>query len=242
MDRTTKIDFNCDLGEGLNNEHLLMPYISSCNIACGGHAGSPQIIDKVISLALSHNVKIGVHPSYPDKENFGRVVLEMTDLELQGSLKNQLQLFKERAAMQDATIHHVKPHGALYNLIAVDEEKATLVSKVVQQVFEDVKLYVPFNSKIEKVAKDFGIEIVYEAFADRNYNDDLTLVSRSEPNATITDKEKVVAHVKRMFHESKVKTVQDNEREMKADTFCLHGDNEKAIEILKNLHREFLSY
>jgi UPF0271 protein len=175
-------------------------------------------------------------------ENFGRVVLEMTDLELQGSLKDQLQLFEERAAMQDATIHHVKPHGALYNLIAVDEEKATLVSKVVQQVFEDVKLYVPFNSKIEKVAKGHGIEIVYEAFADRNYNDDLTLVSRSEPNATITDKGQVIIHVKRMFEESKVKTIQDNEREMKADTFCLHGDNEKAIEILKNLHREFLSY
>lgn len=241
MDSTTKIDFNCDLGEGLDNEHLLMPYLSSCNIACGAHAGSVEVIDKVIALALSHDVKIGVHPSFPDKENFGRVVLEMTDVELQESLKDQLQLFKERAAMQDAAIHHVKPHGALYNLIAVDEEKATIVTKVVQHVFDKVKLYVPFNSKIEKVARAHGIEIVYEAFADRNYNDDLTLVSRSDPNATITDKEKVLAHVKRMFEESKVKTIEHNEREIKAETFCLHGDNEKAIEILKTLHREFLS-
>jgi UPF0271 protein len=92
------------------------------------------------------------------------------------------------------------------------------------------------------VARDHGIEIIYEAFADRNYNDDLTLVSRSEPDATITDKRQVVTHVKRMFEESKVKTIQDNERDIKAKTFCLHGDNEKAIEILKNLHREFLSY
>ncbi|KAB1065945.1 5-oxoprolinase subunit PxpA [Salibacter halophilus] len=240
MNKNTKIDFNCDLGEGLDNEHLLMPYLSSCNIACGAHAGSVEVIDKVIELALSHGVKIGVHPSYPDKENFGRVVLEMTDVELHESLKDQLQLFKERAAMQDATIHHVKPHGALYNLIAVDEEKAVIVSKAVKAIFDDVKLYVPFNSKIEKVARDQGIEIIYEAFADRNYNDDLTLVSRSEPDATITDKEQVVTHVKRMFEESKVKTIQDNERDIKAETFCLHGDNEKAIEILKTLHQEFL--
>lgn len=236
-----RIDINCDVGEGLGNEHLLMPYISSCNIACGAHAGSVEIIDNVIALAVEHNVKIGAHPSFPDRENFGRVVMEMSDNELQQSLKEQLLLFKERAALQDATIHHVKPHGALYNLIAVNEEKAAIVVKAIQDVFDEVKLYVPYNSKIERVAQEHGIEIVYEAFADRNYNDNLTLVSRSLPYAVITEKEKVLAHVRKMTQDSMVRTVQCNEQPIKAKTFCVHGDNKYVIDILEKLHQEFMS-
>lgn len=235
------IDINCDLGEGLNNEHLLMPLISSCNISCGAHAGSVDVIDKVIALAIQHKVKIGAHPSFPDRGNFGREVMEMSDSELQQSLEAQLNLFKERAALQNATIHHVKPHGALYNLIAVNEEKAEVVVKAIQNAFEKVKLYVPCNSAIEKVAQEHEIDIVYEAFADRNYNDNLTLVSRVYPYATITDKEKVLVHVKRMSERSMVRTVQDNEREIKAQTFCVHGDNKRAIEILEYLNEEFMS-
>jgi len=237
-----KIDFNCDLGEGLGNEHLLMPYISSCNIACGAHAGSVEVIDKVIGLAKEQQVKVGVHPSFPDQKNFGRLVMKMTDVQLQESLEHQLQLFKERAALQDAIVHHVKPHGALYNLIAVNEEKAILFANVVQHVFEkEMKLYVPFNSKIEKVAQKHGIKIVYEAFADRNYNDDLSLVSRALPRAIITDIEEILAHVKRMFKQSKVKTIRNNLKEIRAETFCVHGDNKRVIEILEKLHQEFMS-
>lgn len=235
------IDINCDVGEGLNNEHVLMPYISSCNISCGAHAGSVKIIDKVIKLALENNVKIGAHPSFPDRENFGRKVLDISNEVLQQSLEKQLQLFKERANMQSAKIHHVKPHGALYNLIAVDKEKAKVVVKAIQHVFENVKMYVPYHSAIEKVAQENGIEIVYEAFADRNYNDDLTLVSRVLPYAVITDKKKVVNHVRRMAKESEVKTVQDHKKEIKAQTFCVHGDNKHAIEILEELNKEFMS-
>lgn len=235
------IDINCDLGEGLDNEHLLMPLISSCNISCGAHAGSVDVIDKVMALAIQHQVKIGAHPSFPDRENFGREVMEMSNDELQESLEAQLQLFKERAVIQNATIHHVKPHGALYNLIAVNEEKADVVVKAIQNTFEKVKLYVPCNSVIEAVAQANGLKIVYEAFADRNYNDNLTLVSRALPYAVITDKEKVLRHAKRMFEESKVRTVQDKEVEIKAQTFCVHGDNKKVIEILECLNEEFMS-
>lgn len=235
------IDINCDVGEGLNNEHLLMPYISSCNISCGAHAGSVEVIDSVIKLALENNVKIGAHPSFPDRENFGRKVLDISNEDLQKSLQEQLQLFKERAEIQHANIHHVKPHGALYNLIAVNEEKAQVVVKAIQYVFDEVKLYVPYGSKIEKIAKENRIEIVYEVFADRNYNDDLTLVSRVLPYAVITDKKRVVNHVKRMAEESKVKTVQDNRKEIKAQTFCVHGDNTYVIEILEELNKEFMS-
>ena len=234
-----KIDLNCDVGEGLDNEHLIMPYISSCNISCGAHAGSVETIDKVIALALKHKVHIGAHPSFPDRKNFGRKVVEISETELQQNLEAQLLLFKERTVALNAEVHHVKPHGALYNLIAVDEETAEVVVRAIQSVFDNVKLYVPFNSKIETVAQKHGIEIVYEAFADRNYNEDLTLVSRSMPDAIITNVEEVVLHVKRMAFESKVQTIQGTFKEIKAATFCVHGDNEKAIELLKELGENF---
>ena len=170
------IDINCDLGEGLHNEHIIMPLISSCNISCGAHAGSIEIIDKVIQLAVQHKVKIGAHPSFPDRQNFGRKVLNISNSELQKSLEDQLTIFKDRVLLQDVTIHHVKPHGALYNLIAVNREKASVVIAAIQHVFEAVKLYVPYQSSIEEVAIQNGLEIVYEAFADRRYNEDLSLV------------------------------------------------------------------
>ena len=155
------IDINCDLGEGLHNEHIIMPLISSCNISCGAHAGSIEIIDKVIDLAVKHKVKIGAHPSFPDRQNFGRKVLDISNSDLQKSLENQLTIFKDRALLQNATIHHVKPHGALYNLIAVNREKALVVITAIQHVFEAVKLYVPYQSRIEEVAIQSGLEIVY---------------------------------------------------------------------------------
>lgn len=234
------IDFNCDVGEGLDNEHLLMPLISSCNIACGGHAGSIEIIDTVIGLALKNDVKIGVHPSYPDIANFGRVIMDISDEDLQQSIEEQMRLFKERAALQNVNVHHVKPHGALYNLIAVNHEKATLVVSAIQNVFDEVKLYVPYNSVIEKVARENEIEIVYEAFADRNYNEDLTLVSRSLPNAILTNPETIVSHVTRMAKENKVLTVSGVEKEIKAQTFCIHGDNENVTAILKALNKKLI--
>ena len=206
------IDINCDVGEGLQNESEIMPFISSCNIACGAHAGSIETIDEVLKLAIDNNVKIGAHPSFPDKENFGRKMMSISNKDLLQCLVDQLTLFKERAAIQKAKVHHVKPHGALYNLIAIDEEKATVVVNAIVHVFKNVKLFVPYNSKIEKIAIENQIEIVYEAFADRNYNDNLSLVSRDLPYAIITDSEKVLKHVKRMSEESLVRTVQDNKK------------------------------
>lgn len=234
------IDFNCDVGEGLNNEHLLMPYISSCNISCGAHAGSVEIIDHVIRLAKEHHVKIGAHPSFEDRDNFGRVILDISDEELYDSLRKQLLLFKERAALQNAEIHHIKPHGALYNLIAVNREKAEVVVKAINSVFDTMTLYVPDNSVVAEVAKENGLRVLYEAFADRNYNNDLTLVSRKEAHATMTDPDEIIEHVSRMAKEQKVKTLSGKILSIKADTFCIHGDNENVIEILKELNKSFL--
>jgi UPF0271 protein len=210
------IDINCDLGEGLDNEHIIMPLISSCNISCGAHAGSIEIMDKVIQLAVKHKVKIGAHPSFPDRKNFGRKVLDISNSDLQKSLEDQLTIFKDRALLQNATIHHVKPHGALYNLIAVNREKASIVIAAIQHVFEAVKLYVPYQSRIEEVAVQSGIEIVYEAFADRMYNEDLSLVSRTFSNALIEDKLEVLKQVQKISDKQSVTTVNFHEKKIKA--------------------------
>ena len=234
------IDINCDLGEGFHNEHMIMPLISSCNISCGAHAGSIEIIDKVIQLAVQYNVKIGAHPSFPDRQNFGRKVLDISNSDLQKSLEDQLTIFKDRARLQNATIHHVKPHGALYNLIAVNRKKASVVIAAIQHIFEAVKLYVPYQSRIEEVAIQSGIEIVYEAFADRRYNEDLSLVSRTFSNALIKDKDEVLKQVQKISNKQLVTTLNFHEKKIKASTFCVHGDTKNAIEILEYLHQKLV--
>lgn len=226
-----KIDINCDVGEGVDNEHLLMPYISSCNIACGGHFGDKNTIDKTIELAVQNNVLIGAHPSFPNKENFGRKLMEMADDDFKESIQNQLNLFLNRLAVFKVKMHHIKPHGALYNAIAIDKDVAVLFIDIIKKYAIDAYLYVPYSSVIEKVALENNIKIKYEAFADRNYNDDLTLVSRACENAMILDKENVFQHVMSIIKEDKVKTISGKEVQIKATTFCLHGDAKNAIEI-----------
>lgn len=234
-----KIDINCDVGEGLHNEHLLMPYISSCNIACGGHFGDANTVDKTIKIAIKNKVKIGAHPSFPDTNNFGRKVMQISDEELKRSIQNQLDLLLERLSFFNEQLHHIKPHGALYNIIAVDEKLAILFIESTQKYLKDTFLYVPYNSVIEQIALKNNIKIKYEAFADRNYNDDLKLVSRTYKNALITDKEEVCNHIFYMINHQKVKTISGLSKEIKADTFCVHGDTENAVEIVKYMHQQF---
>ena len=233
------IDINCDVGEGIGNESLLMPYISSCNIACNEHAGSVEIIDEVISLAKKYQVKVGAHPSFPDRENFGRKVMNISDEELQKSLENQINLLIERTALQNVKLYHIKPHGALYNLAAKDKITAQVVVNAIKKTTKNVYLYVPYNSIIEKIALENSIKIKYEAFADRNYNDDLSLVSRSNGNALLTNPKEVIDHISRMI-DGKVKTIQGNLKDIKVDTFCVHGDSKNAVEILKTLRQTTL--
>jgi len=226
------VDINCDVGEGLNNEADLMPFISSCSIACGAHAGNIKTIASTIKLALEHNVKIGAHPSFPDKKNFGRDLMNISLDDLQLSLQKQIQLVLILTRNQRAKLNHVKPHGALYNLAAIDRNYAQIVVNAIKNVAKDTFLYVPCNSTIQKIALENGLKIKVEAFADRNYNSDLTLVSRKNGNAIITDKEKLVDHLLRMITEKKVITVDGVEVDLVAETFCFHGDNPKAIELL----------
>ncbi len=232
---TKNIDINCDVGEGLGNEKHIMPYINSCNIACAAHAGTHEIIDEVISLAKLHNVKIGAHPSFPDRENFGRKIMDISFTELQESIRSQIQLVKSKTEKHGESLHHVKPHGALYNIAAKDAKYAKIIVDELLALKESIYLYAPYNSVIAKLAIKSGIEVKYEAFIDRSYNDDLSLVSRSLPNAIIKVNELAFQQLKQMMTSEKVISIQGNTIQIKADTFCVHGDHENAIELLQYL-------
>lgn len=232
-----KIDINVDLGEGVGNEAQIMPYISSCNVACGGHAGDLQTMHNVVQLAKKYGVRIGAHPSFPDKENFGRTPMEMSSTLLFTSVKNQIQSLLKVLKEENARLHHIKPHGALYNLAAVDEKTAKIIIEAIKRIAIPVKLYVPFSSVIADLAIKNNISIVYEAFADRNYNEDLTLVSRKKTNAVIIDENDMFNHVYRIISRGKVKTINGKEIAIKANTFCIHGDNPKAVKLIKNLRQ-----
>lgn len=236
--KTKCIDINVDVGEGIGNESILMPLISSCNIACGGHAGDSETMRMVVKLATAYNVKIGAHPSFPDKANFGRKDMDISCAALYTSIKGQIDDLLIILKEEKAQLNHVKPHGALYNLAAVDDKKASVIIEVMKNFILPVKIFVPYNSVIEKMAIENNIPIKYEAFADRNYNDDGTLVSRSENNALINDSEQMFDHVFRMISSDKVKTISGAEIKMIADTFCIHGDNPRAVNLIQDLSKK----
>ncbi|BAO77642.1 5-oxoprolinase subunit PxpA [Winogradskyella sp. PG-2] len=238
MTDTLQIDINADVGEGIGNESKLMPYLSSCNIACGGHAGDELTIMEVVKLAKKHNVKVGAHPSFPDKANFGRLEIDISAEDLYSSLKQQVSSLQRVLHNETVQLHHIKPHGALYNLASKDERIAKVVIELIKSLSFPIKLYAPFNSVITKLAIAENIEVVYEGFADRNYNEDLSLVSRKNRNAVLNDNEVILNHVLRIIRYQKVKAISGVEVPLKIETLCVHGDAKSAVDILKYLNLE----
>ena len=229
-----KIHINCDLGEGGEYDRELMPLISACNIACGGHAGNLESMHHTVALAMEHGVEIGAHPSYPDKENFGRESFEMEPKELHRSLEAQILCLKQITEAEGGVLTHVKPHGALYNDAVKDEKIAIIILDVIMEFEDSLLLYAPENSVIARLAEG-KVEVVFEAFADRNYNPDGSLVSRSKPGALINNKEEVFKHVFSMFREQKISCQNGEKIDCRAQTFCLHSDTPNSVEILTYL-------
>jgi len=229
------IDINCDLGEGFDNEDLLMPLLSSCNIACGGHAGDEETMTRVALLAKKYNVKIGAHPSFLDKLNFGRQIINMSISELYQTLEEQIISLVEVLKPLGLKLHHVKPHGALYNLAVSDKKIAQLIVSVIKSIDKNLILYAPYQSMISKIAITDGLNVMYEGFADRNYNENLTLVSRENDETIIHDSNHIFKHVFNMISEGKVITKNGVEVELKVDTICVHGDHENVVKNLKYL-------
>lgn len=217
----------------LGFDEELMPYISSANIACGFHAGDPMWMRRTVSLAEQAGVAIGAHPSFPDLLGFGRREMKATPEEVKNYVIYQvgaLQAFTRTKRLQ-----HVKPHGALYNMGAVNEEIARAVAEGIREVDEELILVGLAGSPWIKVGQQIGLRVASEVFADRALNPDGTLVPRSQPGAVIKDLEKVVAASLKMVLEGKAVAVTGKEIQIRADTICLHGDTPGAVELARNL-------
>ena len=232
------IDINCDVGEGIGNEAGILPLVSSCNIACGGHAGNITSMTTTAKLAKKHDVHIGAHPSYPDRVNFGRISMEIDSHELSESIEQQIKAFKRILDKEHLIMHHIKPHGALYNDLIRDHDLSDLFLNAIGNYKDAVFLYAPFGSIIAQKAIERGFKVKFEAFADRTYNSDLGLVSRRLPNALLKEPQAVMDQLLTMILEGKVKTVDGGEAPLQADTFCLHGDTPNALQILMYLSEE----
>ena len=233
------ININCDLGEELNNEDIIMPLINSCNIACGGHSGDINSMQRCVELSIINNVEIGAHPSYPDKENFGRIHLNISALDLKESVLNQIESLISIAMDHNTDLTHIKAHGALYNEMINDSSLSNIYLDIIDVYKEKYSLYVPYRSEIEKIALNRGFKIKYEVFGDRNYNDDLTLVSRKEKEALITIPKQVINNISQNNYNNYVVSVNGNKHQIKADTYCIHSDTENAENILKSIKEHF---
>ncbi len=229
------IDINCDMGESFGRYTLgldaeMIPLISSANIACGFHAGDPSVMRTTVQLAVEHGVGIGAHPGFPDLAGFGRRNMTMPADELCDSIIYQVGALTAFAQLFDSTIRHVKPHGALYNMAANDEELAKVIVGALLKLNPELILFGLSGAGILDVARAAGLRVAREVFADRAYNEDGTLVSRTQEGAVISNSELVAERVLKMARERKVTTITGKEIELEFDTVCVHGDTAGAVE------------
>jgi UPF0271 protein len=223
----------------MDNDALLMPFLGSCNIACGGHCGDDASMLRTLSLAKRHGVKAGAHPSYPDWVNFGRSRMEIGKDDLKNSLLFQIKSFQIHCKQLNVPMHHIKPHGALYNFAAENEGTAILIVDLLLEHFHDTILYCPPQSVIADLANLKGLPIQREVFADRGYQDDLSLLPRQHPNALLTDVAAVLQHVESIVNQQSIKTISGMLIPIQAETLCVHGDNPNAYDILKSIVSEY---
>lgn len=223
------IDINCDMGEGMGNEAFIMPKISSANIACGGHSGNADTIKRTIELALQHNVAIGAHPSYNDKENFGRISQFISVLELAELIAEQYYQFEKVALQLGAQIHHVKLHGALYNDCAKDPLLSRTYIQTIQAIDPTLIVYGLSGSHTIQEALLAGQPFAREAFADRTYQNNGQLTPRHLDHAMIENEDALIMQVMQLITENKVTTLQGNNIDLIVDTICIHGDGPNAI-------------
>ncbi len=234
---TILIDINCDMGEGTGNEVLLMPYINSANIACGYHAGDAGTMQYVIALCLQYNVHIGAHPSFPDKENFGRTAMQLPMSAIYTIVTEQLNAIHTIVKKNGAGLHHVKPHGALYNMAAKDVALAKAIAQAVKDFDPSLIYYGLSGSVMIKEAAKLGLKTAHEFFADRSYQSDGSLTARNQPGALLHDKVAVVKQLVNFLHRNTITAVSGEAIFLQADTVCIHGDGPHAVEFAKAIHQ-----
>jgi 5-oxoprolinase (ATP-hydrolysing) subunit A len=234
------IDLNADLGEGGQFDRQLLSLVSSANISCGAHAGTEQDISQAIDWAIEHGVAIGAHPSYPDRENWGRVSLRKEPDELRRSLREQLQWIKALVNQKGGQLRHVKPHGALYNDAAKDIKLAELIAECVRDFDPSLALVALAGSRLVEAGQGAGLEVISEAFVDRRYQADGTLVARTHERAMITDPAEALAQATCFVNGDLITAVDGSQIRVQADSLCIHGDSAHALTFAQRLYSEFL--
>ena len=239
-----QIDLNCDLGEieGPKGEALdaeLMSYVSSINVACGGHAGGPDRIRKLIQRAVSLNVAIGAHPGYADRVNFGRIIVSMSLQEIYELVLGQVLVVAQSAKECGGRLHHVKPHGALYNLAATSPETAHAIAGAIRDVDPQCQVVGLSRSCLTDAATAVGLRAVHEVFADRNYLGNGTLVPRSHPNAVLHDAVQIADRAASIAETGDVLAIDGTRLNLQCDTLCIHSDTSDAVLIAAEIRRVF---
>lgn len=232
-----KIDLNADLGEGSPMEQALLPFVTSANIACGAHAGSAEMMLQSVRWAKAAKVRIGAHPGYDDKPHFGRRALNVAPEVLYAQLVFQIGALQAIASSQDEKLWHVKPHGMLYNQAAVDRQLADTIARAVKDSHPQLLLVGLAGSELLKAAEFYGLATRAEVFADRRYQADGQLVSRTQPQALISEVAEAVQQSLTMVTEQRVFTLDGTWYPLVPETICLHGDGEHALEFAQALYR-----
>jgi UPF0271 protein len=229
------IDLNADLGEGSGHDEELFELISSANIATGFHAGDSDSMHAAVSAAKKHGVAVGAHPSFFDRENFGRKELKVSNQEVFDAVVYQLGVFQAIASAVGVEPNHVKPHGALYNMAVRDDKLADAIARAIESVDPKLILFAPDNTELTHAGEAHGLQVAREIFADRNYLNDGWLVPRSRPDALLHDPKEAAERVLRMLREGKVRSIEDRDVEVRGETICVHGDTPGAVEFAREL-------
>lgn len=235
------LQINCDLGEGIAWEEQLIPCIDTASVACGGHFGDDTSIQKTLDYCLHFDKKAGAHPSYPDRENFGRKSLKIENEALLASIFDQIERFEHLRKTMGMDLDHIKFHGALYNDAAKSPELADLLVDFLFDHYPQACLFVPPESAIEQAAANKGLPIKREIFGDRAYGDDYKLRPRSEEDSLFTALEQVEKQIKTIFERSSILATNGNLIPINADTICFHGDNQAVLSILPQIRKKWWS-
>lgn len=234
------IDLNADMGEGSGVDTDLVPLITSVNIACGGHAGDETTMRESISLALANGVGIGAHPSYPDRDGFGRRSISMSPAQVRQEIEAQIRALAALAEAAGTSLQHIKPHGALYNQAASDRELAMAIGDAVMQVDSSLIVIALAGSDEIGVLRQMGLRVAQEAFIDREYGANGSLVSRAQPGAVISDAHWAAARAARLLRDHTLTAVNGAELEIRADTLCIHSDTPGSVELARAVRAALL--
>lgn len=235
-----RVDLNSDLGESfgrytLGMDEKIIPLITSANVACGFHASDPVVMEKTIAMAEKANIRVGAHPGFPDLMGFGRRNMVISPEEAKAYTLYQVGALAAFAQAKGCRLQHVKPHGALYNMAAKDYELSRAICEGIYGFDKDLIVLALSGGELAKAAKDMGMRVAQEVFADRAYEEDGTLVNRRKEGAMITDEEEAISRVIRMVKEKKVTAVTGNDISIEADSVCVHGDGQKALAFVERI-------